>query len=316
MAKKTRVVIALGGNAIQNKGESGTHEQSLANVRATMKAIAPIAEDPSYEVIITHGNGPQVGNLLIQNAASSQVIPSMPLFVCGAMSQGEIGYWIEQSLGDFFDANRCPKHIITLLTQVAVKKNDPAFKKPSKPVGPFYTEEEAKKLSEKTGFVFVDDSGRGWRRVVASPEPIDIVERVAIRELVKGGNVVIAAGGGGIPVIERGTRFEGIDAVIDKDKTGALLGSLLNADIFIILTAIEKVMLNFRKENETAIDKMTTEQAKKYIKEGHFAEGSMKPKIEAALAFIENKKNRKVLITDAKHFRQGLIGKAGTWIMR
>jgi len=316
MLKKTRIVIALGGNAIQNKGESGTHEQSLENVRSTMKEIAPVAGSPKYEVAITHGNGPQVGNLLIQNAAGSAQVPAMPLFLCDAMSQGEIGYWVEQSLGDFFDMSGCPKHIITLLTQVAVKKNDPAFKKLSKPVGPFYTKEEAEALHEKTGFEFKEDSGRGWRRVVASPEPVDIIERVAIRELMKSGNVVIAAGGGGIPVIAKGKRFEGIDAVIDKDKTGAVLGSLLDADIFVILTTVEKVLLNFRKENEKPIDTMTLAEAKKYIKEGHFAEGSMKPKIEAAMLFIGNDKRRKVLITDPKHFRSAFEGKTGTWIIK
>ncbi len=314
MAKKARIIIALGGNAIQNKGESGTHEQSLANVRATMKEIAPIVGSEKYEAIITHGNGPQVGNLLIQNAAGIQQVPAMPLFLCDAMSQGEIGYWVEQSLGDFFDASGCPKHIITLLTQVAVKKNDPAFKNPSKPVGPFYTEKEAEIITKQTGYIFKEDSGRGWRRVVASPEPVDIIERIAIRELVKSGNVVIAAGGGGIPVVAKGKRYEGIDAVIDKDKTGAVLGALLDADIFVILTAIPQVMLNFKKENERAIESMTPIEAKKYIKEGHFAEGSMKPKIEAALMFIGNDKRKKVLITDAKNFRRAFEGKGGTWI--
>jgi carbamate kinase len=316
MKKKIRIVIALGGNAIQNKGETGTHAQSLANVRSTMKEIAGIAGSKKYEVVITHGNGPQVGNLLIQNAAGEKQVPAMPLFLCDAMSQGEIGYWVEQSLGDFFDANRCPKHIITLLTQVAVKKNDPAFKKPSKPVGPFYTKEEAETLREKTGYEFKEDSGRGWRRVVASPEPMDIIERIAIRELAKNGNVVIAAGGGGIPVIAKGSRFEGIDAVIDKDKTGAVLGDLIDADVFVILTTVEKVLLNFRKENETPIERMNVASAKKYIKEGHFADGSMKPKIEAAITFIGNHKHRKVLITDPKHFRPAFEGKTGTWVVR
>jgi carbamate kinase len=313
MPKKLRLVIALGGNAIQSKGEKGTHEESLANVCATMKEIADFAGSNKYETVITHGNGPQVGNIMIQNAAGISSVPAMPLFLCDAMSQGEIGYWIEQALGDFFDERRYSKHIVTLLTQVVVKKNDPAFKNPTKPIGPFYTKREAEALS-KADYVFKEDSGRGYRRVVASPEPVDIIEISAIQDLVRGGKVVIAAGGGGIPVIKKGMRCMGIDAVIDKDKTGAVLGSLLKADIFVILTAVEKVFLNFGKKDEKAIDAMSVKEAEGYIKEGHFAEGSMKPKIEAAVMFLKNNKKGKVLITDSKHFRASFAGKTGTWI--
>lgn len=313
MSKKIRVVIALGGNAIQSKGEKGTHEESLANVRATMKEIADMAGSEKYEVAITHGNGPQVGNIMLQNAAGSSAVPPMPLFLCDAMSQGEIGYWIEQALGDFFDERGYLKHIVALLTQVVVNKNDLAFKNPTKPIGPFYTKREAEALA-KTGHVFKEDSGRGYRRVVASPAPVDIIEISAIQDLVRSGKVVIAAGGGGIPVIRKGMRCAGIDAVIDKDKTGAVLGSLLKADVFVILTAVEKVFLNFGKKDEKAIDTMDLKEAGRYIKEGHFAEGSMKPKIEAAIMFLKNNKKGKVLITDSKHFHSAFAGKAGTWI--
>jgi carbamate kinase len=315
MSKKKRIIIALGGNAIQQKGEKGTHEESLANVRATMKAIAPIALNNSYEVIVTHGNGPQVGNMLIQNAAGKSFVPEMPLFLCDAMSQGEIGYWMEQSLGDFFDAKKSKKHIVTVLSQVVVKKNDPAFKNPTKPVGPFYSKEEAKKIQSESGFVFKEDAGRGFRRVVPSPEPVDFVETDIVRDLIKCGHIVIAGGGGGIPVIWKGKKLEGVDAVIDKDKTTAVLGDLLKADLFVILTAIPDVRLNFGKPEEKAIPSMRVAEAKKYIKEGHFAEGSMKPKIEAAIAFLKNGAKRQVLITDAGSLGKAFSGNAGTWIV-
>ncbi len=315
MTKKKRIIIALGGNAIQRKGEKGTHEESFANVRATMKAVAPLAMSKDYEVIITHGNGPQVGNLLIQNAVGKTHVPDMPLFLCDAMSQGEIGYWLEQSLGDFFDAKGSKKHIVAVMTQVVVKKNDPAFKKPTKPVGPFYTKEEAEKIASETDYVFKEDAGRGFRRVVASPEPIDIIETDVVRDLIKCGHIVIAGGGGGIPVIWKGKRLTGIDAVIDKDKTTAVMGDLLNADVFIILTAIPEVKLNFGKPEEKAVRSMRVAEAKKYLKEGHFAEGSMKPKIEAALAFLKGGAKRQVLITDAESLDKALAGDAGTWLI-
>ena len=325
MKKKLRVIIALGGNAIQQKGEKGTHEQSFANVRATMKAVAPIAMSNEYEAIITHGNGPQVGNLLIQNAAGRSIVPDMPLFLCDAMSQGEIGYWLEQSLGDFFDAKGSKKHIVTVVTQVVVKKKDSAFQNPSKPVGPFYTQEEVEKLQKETDFVFKEDAGRGFRRVVASPEPVDIVETDVIRDLIKSGHVVIAGGGGGIPVIWQGKKLAGIDAVIDKDKTTAVMGDLLKADLFIILTAIPEVRINFGKPDEQKIPKMTVKEAKKYLAENQFAPGSMKPKIEAAIQFLKDGAKRKVLITDADSLSEalakpasakgyGVAKKAGTWI--
>ena len=315
MTRKKRLIIALGGNAIQQKGEKGTHGESLANVRDTMKAIAPLTLNNSYEVIVTHGNGPQVGNMLIQNAAGKSIVPEMPLFLCDAMSQGEIGYWMEQSLGDFFDAKKSKKHIVTVLSQVVVKKNDPAFKNPSKPVGPFYSKEEAEKIQLETGFTFKEDAGRGFRRVVASPEPIGFVETDVVRDLIKCGHIVIAGGGGGIPVVWKGKRLEGIDAVIDKDKTTAVLGDLLNADLFIILTAVPEVCINFGKPNEEKIGTMTVKEAKKYVKEGHFAEGSMKPKIEAAIGFLSGETKRKVLITDADSLAKALAGKSGTWIV-
>ncbi len=313
--KKKRIIIALGGNAIQQKGEKGTHEESLANVRATMKAIAPIALDKNYEVIVTHGNGPQVGNMLIQNASGKSSVPEMPLFLCDAMSQGEIGYWMEQSLGDFFDAKNSKKHIVTVLSQVVVKKNDPAFKNPSKPVGPFYSKEESDKIQNKSGFVFKEDAGRGFRRVVPSPEPVGFVETDVVRDLIGCGHIVIAGGGGGIPVIWKGKRLEGVDAVIDKDKTTAVLGDLLNADVFIILTAVSEVCIYFGKPQEKKLSEMTVKEAKKYIKEGHFAEGSMKPKIEAAVRFLSCGSKRKVLITDTGSLTKALAGKGGTWIL-
>lgn len=313
MSKK-RIVIALGGNAILNKGDDGTFQTQYKNVLDTMVNITELIKDESLEVVITHGNGPQVGSILIQNTAGKEQVPQMPMFACGAMTQGQIGLLIQQSLNNIFRKEKIDKSVVTVVTQVEVSSSDPSFQNPAKPVGPFYTEEEALKIGKSTGFVMKEDAGRGWRRVVPSPQPINIVELEAIKDLLEKENVVIASGGGGIPVIMKDDNLQGVDAVIDKDKSAALMGDELNADLLIILTAVEKAALDFGKENQTEIDKMTISEARKYLAEGHFAPGSMKPKVEAIVDFIEKNPDRKALITSANKLPEAMEEKSGTWI--
>lgn len=296
-----KVVIALGGNAILNKGEKGTYEEQMKNASDTMAVVLDAVKNKNYEVIITHGNGPQVGNIMLQ-------MPKVPMFVCNAMSQGQLGYLIQQSLKNL------RQEATTMVTQVIVDQNDPAFQNPTKPVGLFYSKEEADKIASDTGFVFQEDAGRGYRRVVPSPEPLGIAEIEAIKELTSRKAIAIVAGGGGIPVVYENNVYRGIDAVIDKDKTSALLADALETDLLIILTTVEKVSLNFGTEKETKIDKMSLVDAQKYLKEGHFAEGSMKPKIEAAIKFIEKNPKRRALITHQSVLKEALEEKNGTWI--
>ncbi len=312
--KKKLLVIALGGNAIQNKGEKGTFEEQLNNVTKTMEHIAELIDGGKYRITITHGNGPQVGTIMIQNALSSKLAAEMPMHMCGAMSQGQIGYLIGQSLTNIFKRKKIYKTVTTVVTQTVVDKNSPGFKNPTKPVGPYYSEAEAKQKVKETHFVFKEDAGRGWRRVVPSPEPRRIVEIESIQDMVKKDIVVVSVGGGGIPVIEERGKLIGVDAVIDKDKGAALLGENLRADMLIILTAVEKVYLNFGKPNQAALSKISLKEAKTYLKEGHFAEGSMKPKIEAIIRFLEGNKARKALITHAHTLKEALAGKNGTLI--
>lgn len=312
--KKKLLVIALGGNAIQNKGEKGTFEEQLNNVTKTMEHIAELIDGGKYRITITHGNGPQVGTIMIQNALSSKLAAEMPMHMCGAMSQGQIGYLIGQSLTNIFKRKKIYKTVTTVVTQTVVDKNSPGFKNPTKPVGPYYSEAEAKQRVKETHFVFKEDAGRGWRRVVPSPEPRRIVEIESIQDMVKKDIVVVSVGGGGIPVIEERGKLIGVDAVIDKDKGAALLGENLRADMLIILTAVEKVYLNFGKPNQAALSKISLKEAKTYLKEGHFAEGSMKPKIEAIIRFLEGNKARKALITHAHTLKEALAGKNGTLI--
>ncbi|HUW21879.1 MAG TPA: carbamate kinase [Candidatus Bathyarchaeia archaeon] len=312
--KKKLLVIALGGNAIQNKEERGTFEEQLSNVTKTMEHIAELVDNNKYQVTITHGNGPQVGIIMIQNAAAAKLTPEMPMYMCGAMSQGQIGYLIGQSLTNIFKRKKINKTVATIITQTVVDKNSPGFKNPTKPVGPYYSKKEAEQKMKETGFVFKEDAGRGWRRVVPSPQPLRIVEIESIRDMVKKGIVVVSVGGGGIPVVENKDKLYGVDAVIDKDRGAALLGENLKADMLIILTAVEKVCLNFGKPNQKAIDKLNLKEVKKYLQEGHFAEGSMKPKIEAIIAFIEGDHKRQALVTHANTLKEALVGKNGTLI--
>jgi carbamate kinase len=310
--KKKRIVIALGGNAIQNKGEKGTYQESFQNVYNTMQSILPLLTNPEYEVVITHGNGPQVGTIMIQNAKAADIVPEMPMFMCGAMSQGQIGYWIQQSLNNLLGTS---KEVATVVTQVEVDENSQAFKNPTKPVGSFYTEAQIADLKKTNDFIYKEDAGRGWRRVVPSPDPINIVEINTIRKLVDDGVVVIASGGGGIPVINVANKYSGVDAVIDKDKAGALLAELLNADMLIILTAVDQVAINFGKENQENLSRVNVMELQNYLSEGHFAEGSMKPKVEAVISYLLKAPTKEALITSPDKLTAALAHQNGTYII-
>ena len=307
-----RIVIALGGNALGKN----LHEQMDA-VHVTAKAIADLIQD-GHEVAMAHGNGPQVG--MIQNAfaayhkqeAKSDI---MPLSMCVAMSQGYIGYDLQNVIGEELDRRGAGIHVATVLTQVAVDPKDPAFQHPTKPIDAFMTEEEAKKLAAEKGIDVAEDAGRGWRQVVASPKPTEIIEIATIRALMNDGHAVIAAGGGGIPVIwEDKYHLKGVPAVIDKDFASECMAEQLDADMLIILTAVEKVAVNFGKPDQRGLDELTPEEARKYIAEGHLAPGSMLPKVEAAVKFAESKPGRKALITLLEKARDGIAGKTGTVI--
>jgi len=302
------MVIALGGNALGK-----TPETQLEAVKTTAGIIADLIKD-GYDIILTHGNGPQVG--MINLAFEGPQVPDVPFPECGAMSQGYIGYHLQNALRNELDQRSINKSVVSLVTQVIVDQKDPAFDNPSKPVGSFYTKEEAEKLQKEKGYIMEEDAGRGYRRVVPSPEPLDIVEIDIIRTLVKNGHLVIACGGGGVPVVQDKKQLKGIPAVIDKDLASGRLAHLLDADILLILTAVEQVALNFRKENQKWIQEMNVEYAQKYLNEGHFARGSMAPKIKAAIEFANSRPDRKSIITSLDRAREGLEGKTGTIIKK
>ena len=309
-----KLVIALGGNALQEAGKPATAQAQLEVVEKTSEYIADIVER-GYEVIVAHGNGPQVGRIVIQNEVASASTPAMPFDVCGAMSQGMIGYHIQQGLSKVLRHRGINKNVVTIVTQVVVDKDDPKFKAPSKPIGPFYTEEEAKAIAAEKGYTMKEDAGRGWRRVVASPLPVEIVELDAVKTLNDAGFVVVTVGGGGIPVVrnEAGD-LEGVAAVIDKDLASEKLARDMDADALVILTAVEKVSINFKKPDQKDLDRMSAAEAKQYMKEGHFAPGSMLPKIEAALNFVESKPGRIAIITSLDKAVDAIEGRAGTTI--
>lgn len=313
--KKT-VVVALGGNAILQPGQKGTFEEQMANVHVTCEQLVHMVESGKYRVVVTHGNGPQVGNLLLQNEAGKHVAAPMPLFVCGAESQGLIGLMIQQNLVNLLVAQgKGNIPVATLVTQVVVDKNDPAFSNPTKPVGPFYSEKEALSLKSEKGYDVREDAGRGWRRVVPSPDPIEIYEKAAIRQLVEGRAIVIASGGGGIPVIRENGKLVGVDAVIDKDLAGERLAVDVGASIFMVLTDVDSVRLNYKTPQEKKLSNITVEEAKRYSQEGHFAKGSMEPKVRAAIRFVEAG-GEKAVITSLDQAVAALDGKAGTTICR
>ena len=305
------LVLAVGGNALLRPGDRGTAEEQMLRARQTAEEIYRIFEE--LKVVITHGNGPQVGAILLQNEHSKDVVPPMPLDVCGAMSQGQIGYMLEQSFQNLLEEKGIDKNIVTVLTRVIVDEHDPAFENPSKPIGPFYTKEEAKKLAREKGWHIIEDAGRGWRRVVPSPMPLEIVEKDAIRKLIDEGFIAIAVGGGGIPVIRKNKKLIGVEGVIDKDLASAVLARDIGADRLIILTSVEKVYLNFGKPEQRGIEEMSVEEARRYMEEGHFKKGSMYPKILASVLYLESG-GKEVLITSPEKVQDALDGKTGTWI--
>ncbi|WPC40894.1 carbamate kinase [Clostridium sp. JS66] len=307
-----RIVVALGGNALQAEGKPATAESQLEVVKETVIYLADMIEK-GHELIIAHGNGPQVGRLVIQNEYASKVTPAMPFDVCGAMSQGMIGYHIQQALKDELKRRNISKPVSSIITQVVVDKNDKGFQKPTKPIGPFYNEEEAKTLEKEKGYIMVEDAGRGYRRVVASPQPEKIVELNTVKTLVNEGQVVITVGGGGIPVVEDEQGFlHGVAAVIDKDFASEKLAEDLDADMLLILTAVDRVAVNFGKSNQKNLSVMSIKDAEKYIDEGQFAPGSMLPKVKAAIKFAASKKGRKTLIASLSRAKDALMGNSGT----
>lgn len=315
-SEKKVTVIALGGNAILQPGQRGTFAEQMKNVETTCQQLAQMVESGKYKIIITHGNGPQVGNILLQNETAKDVAAPMPLYVCGAESQGLIGYMMQQTLHNLLvDKGKGGIPIATVVTQVVVDKNDQAFQNPTKPVGPFYSEEEAKKLESEKGYHIKEDAGRGWRRVVPSPDPIEIFEKEAVRQLVDARSIVIASGGGGIPVLKEGEKLVGVDAVIDKDLAGERLAVDVEAKIFLVLTDVDQVKLNYKTPQEKGLSHITVEEAKRYLAEGHFAKGSMEPKVRAAIRFIEAGGERAV-ITSLDKAVAALDGKAGTTITK
>ena len=311
MGKK--IVIALGGNALGNNAK-----EQLELVKNTASSIVKLVKDGN-DVIVAHGNGPQVGmiNLAMEYSSNNGGnTPAMPFPECGAMSQGYIGYHLQQSIQKELKDNGLNKPCATIVTQVIVDENDDAFKNPTKPIGSFYSEEEAKKIMEETGYTFVEDAGRGYRRVVASPKPVDIVELDVVEQLVDNGTVVITVGGGGIPVIKKGNGLEGVPAVIDKDRSSAKLASLLKADVLLILTAVEQVSINFNKPDQLDLSELTLNEANKYIAEGQFAKGSMLPKVEACMDFINGNPEGTAIITSLDKALDAIHGDTGTIIKK
>lgn len=308
-----KVVIALGGNAIQKEKGPATAQAQQQICQETAKKLLAIIQS-GYEVVITHGNGPQVGNIILQQqAADSERTPAMPIDTCGAMSQGMVGYWLQQALDRALDEAGIHKRAATVITQSVVDPDDPAFQQPVKPIGPFYSEAEARAIMQEKGFLFKEDAGRGWRRVVPSPRPIDIVEKEIILDLIQQGHIVVSVGGGGIPVVSRPDgSLQGVEAVIDKDLGAEKLAELVQADILLILTAVDQVTLNYRQPNEKNLYEVTAEKMKEYMQEGHFAPGSMLPKVQAAIAFAESKPGRVAIITSLDHAYEALQGQVGT----
>lgn len=309
----SRIVIALGGNALGK-----TPGEQLSLLSNVAKIIVELIKDGN-EIVLTHGNGPQVGQIVLamEYASNGEAgTPSMPFPECGSMSQGYIGYHMQQSILNELDRQGVKKECVSLITQVLVDSNDSAFQNPTKPIGMFYSKEKAMEIEKEKGYVFTEDAGRGYRRVVPSPIPKKIIEKNSITSLLDNGTIVIAVGGGGIPVINSGNGLKGVEAVIDKDRSGALLAREINADIFLILTAVDKVCLNYNTDNEIMLDSLTKEEAEKYIEEGQFAKGSMLPKVEACLDFIGESTSRKAIISSLSKAKEAIDGKTGTVIKR
>jgi len=310
-----KIVVALGGNAILSTDPSAQAQQ--AALVETARHLVKLIQNGD-ELIITHGNGPQVGNLLLQHLmANSEKNPAFPLDSLVAMTEGSIGFWLQCALDNALLDVGLDKNVASVVTQVIVDKEDPAFINPTKPIGPFYSEEDAKAESEKTGATFKEDAGRGWRKVVASPKPIDIKEINSIRTLLDNGQVVIAAGGGGIPVVKNENGYlRGVEAVIDKDFASQRLAELVEADLFIVLTSVDYVYVNYNKPDQEKLEHVTVSQLKEYIKQGQFASGSMLPKVEAAIDFVTNRPEGKAVITSLSNLGALIESESGTIIVK
>lgn len=314
MSAVKRIVIALGGNALQGAGGPATAERQLETIKETSERLADIIAQSHY-VVLAHGNGPQVGRIVLQNEHAAGITPAMPFDVCGAMSQGAIGYHLQQGLNEVLQNHGIPKQAVTVVTQVEVAADDPAFQTPLKPIGPFYREEEAKNISCAKGYTFKEDAGRGFRRVVASPAPKSIIEIAPVKVLLDAGFIVITVGGGGIPVVRDAEgHLSGAAAVIDKDLAAEKLAEDIDADVLLILTAVEKVSLDFGKATEQKLDVISAAQAAQYLQEGHFAPGSMAPKVLAAVQFALSRAGRTAIITSLDKAAVALKGDAGTRI--
>ena len=314
MPNSKTIVVALGGNAISHQFEEGNIHQQFANTRQSLKGVVELIKQ-GYRVLITHGNGPQVGNALIRVEESRHLVPVMPLGVIVADTEGGMGYMVEQCLQNKLKDRNISKEIVTMITQILVDPKDPSIQNPSKFVGPIYSEDKVESMSQRPGWILKEDVGRGWRRVVPSPQPVEIVGKNIINLLLDNDIIVIAAGGGGIPVYieEKKGWFEGIDAVIDKDLASAVIARDIKAHQLMILTAVEKVAINYGKPNQEFLDRLTISDAIKFMQEGHFPPGSMGPKIQAAINFLQTGGSQ-VIITSVEKSKDAVLGKAGTVI--
>lgn len=307
------LVLAFGGNAITKEGQKGSFAEQLENIELSCSQIVSLAL-AGHRIVITHGNGPQVGSLLIKNELAKDIVPPMPLDVCGANTQGSIGYAIVQTLQNMLRQTQNPRELVAIMTRTLVDPLDPAFQKPTKPVGPFFTQEQAEEMIRIHAYQMREDSGRGWRRVVPSPRPLAILERSVIQRLVDNDVIVVAAGGGGIPVTDKDGSYAGIEAVIDKDLAAQRLAQDIQADVFAILTGVRKVYLDYRKPGQKEVSVLRVAEAKDYLNQGQFPAGSMGPKIEAAVHFVEQTGNA-AIITDFDHVQAALNGEDGTRII-
>ena len=308
------VVIALGGNALLQRKQRGTFEDQYSNVEKTAAKIADLIEQ-GYDVVLTHGNGPQVGATLLRHDAAKNIVPPLPLDACGAETQGLIGYMIQQALRNELKSRGMDKYVVTVVTRVTVDQQDPAFEHPTKPVGPFYTKEEAEDLAKRMPEITIkEDAGRGYRRVVPSPDPKIIAERAAIRTLVDAGFVVVSTGGGGIPIVEEGTRARGVEAVIDKDLAGQRLATLIGANLFVVLTDVEGAYINYGTPQQQLLTEITAGKLQNYLNQGQFKEGSMAPKVTAAIRFVEGG-GEQAIIAELNKLTEALKGEAGTHVV-
>ena len=314
MAARRTAVVAFGGNALIRRGEEGTQTEQIENSDRLAARLVPLIQGGT-SVVLVHGNGPQVGNILIQVEEAVTKVPPVSLDVCVAQSEGSIGYLLVRSLTNALAARRVRREVVCLVTPVLVERSDPAFRKPSKPIGPFYTKYRAEYLMKRMDWMMVEDSGRGYRKVVASPRPIKILGLGAVRDCLERGRVVIAGGGGGIPVFRSDEgRLKGVEAVVDKDHTAGLMAAELEADLFVILTGVDQVYLNFGRPDQIRVERLTAAEARRHLQEGQFPPGSMGPKVETAATFVE-KTSKEVLITSVERMKEALAGRGGTRVV-